>query len=70
MNGIAPGYIDTKMTNEFIHSDRGKMCLERIPLHRWGQPSDVGNVASFLMSDAANYINGAVITVDGGYINT
>ncbi|MBL1435705.1 MAG: 2-dehydro-3-deoxy-D-gluconate 5-dehydrogenase KduD [Rhodobacteraceae bacterium] len=68
-NAIAPGYIATNNT-ALLQADpvRNKAILERIPAGRWGAPSDIGGTAVFLASDAAKYINGAIINVDGGWL--
>jgi 3-oxoacyl-[acyl-carrier protein] reductase len=66
-NAIAPGFIQTKMTN--VLSDEVKSgILGQVPMARLGQPEDVARVALFLASDAANYITGQVINVDGGMV--
>lgn len=69
VNAIAPGYIETNNT-EALRADpvRNKAILERIPAGRWGQASDIGEAAVFLASPAANYIHGAVLNVDGGWL--
>jgi 2-deoxy-D-gluconate 3-dehydrogenase len=69
VNAIAPGYIETNNT-QAIREDakRSSDILARIPAGRWGKPADIGGTAVFLMSDAANYIHGAVIPVDGGWL--
>ena len=65
VNTIAPGYIKTDMTDEL--SDKIKEeILEQIPLKRMGNVEDIANLAAFLTSDAASYITGQVISVDGG----
>lgn len=61
-NAIAPGFIETDMTASL---DSGAY-LERIPLNRPGTPEDIAGAAAFLASDAASYITGEVIRVDGG----
>ncbi len=68
-NAIAPGYIATNNTKA-LQADpvRNKAIVERIPAGRWGKPSDIGGTAAFLASDAARYINGAIIPVDGGWL--
>lgn len=68
VNAIAPGWIETPMT-EPARSDaaRNRSILERTPLGRWGTPDDLVGPALFLASDAARFITGAVIPVDGGY---
>ncbi len=69
VNAIAPGYMATQMNTKLIEdAERNKKILARIPQGRWGTPEDVGGVAVFLASAASDYINGAVIPVDGGYL--
>ncbi|MGH3327557.1 MAG: SDR family oxidoreductase [Streptomycetales bacterium] len=69
VNAIAPGYTETGNT-EALWSDEQRYAaiLERIPAGRWGQPPDVSGAAVFLASDAAAYIHGAVLPVDGGWL--
>jgi 3-oxoacyl-[acyl-carrier protein] reductase len=67
VNAVAPGYIDTKMTQSLSEKVRNKM-LENIPLARFGKPEDVANAVIFLASGQADYINSQVIVVDGGMI--
>ncbi len=69
VNAIAPGYIATDNT-EALRSDsvRSEQILARIPQGRWGQPDDLKGACVFLCSEAANYINGAILTVDGGWM--
>jgi 2-deoxy-D-gluconate 3-dehydrogenase len=69
VNAIAPGYFDTNNT-EALRADaaRNKAILERIPAGRWGLPSDIGGAAVFLAASASDYVNGAVIPVDGGWL--
>jgi 3-oxoacyl-[acyl-carrier protein] reductase len=64
VNVIAPGLIDTDMTKDLASAKDA--LLERVPLGRMGQTSDVAGVAVFLASDSARYITGAVLPVDGG----
>lgn len=65
VNAVAPGYIVTDMTNAL--SDKVKEQFESsIPMKRGGSPEDVANVIAFLCSDAASYVTGEVIRVDGG----
>jgi len=68
VNAIAPGWIETPMTVP-ARSDaaRNRAILERTPLGRWGTPEEVAAPAVFLASDAARFITGAVLAVDGGY---
>ncbi|MEY8119512.1 MULTISPECIES: SDR family oxidoreductase [unclassified Falsihalocynthiibacter] len=69
VNAIAPGYIATDNTQALQDDpDRARSILERIPAGRWGQPEDFAGPAVFLASDAANYVHGTVLTVDGGWM--
>lgn len=69
VNGIAPGYIATDNT-EALRNDpvRSKSILDRIPAGRWGDPEDFKGAAVYLASGAASYVNGTIITVDGGWM--
>ena len=67
VNAVAPGFIKTDMTAGMPEKII-KMMEGKIPLKRWGLPDDVANVYTFLASDDASYINGAVINVDGGVV--
>jgi 2-dehydro-3-deoxy-D-gluconate 5-dehydrogenase len=69
VNGIAPGYIATDNT-EALRNDpvRSKSILERIPAGRWGEAEDFKGAVVFLASGAAQYVNGTIITVDGGWM--
>ena len=64
-NAIAPGFIKTEMTERLPEAVKQKL-LEQIPLGSLGEPSDVASAALFLVSDAARYITGHVLVVDGG----
>lgn len=69
VNAIAPGYFRTAMTETFYEDQEWQQrMLSRIPQRRFGKDSDVGDVAVFLCSDAAAYITGHCIPVDGGYL--
>jgi 3-oxoacyl-[acyl-carrier protein] reductase len=67
VNAIAPGFIETEMT-DVLPEEYRKAILERIPLGRYGQPSDIAELVAFLVSQQAGYITGQVISVDGGVI--
>jgi len=69
INAIAPGYIATDNT-EALRADvnRNKAILERIPQGRWGNAEDLAGAALFLSSAASDYLNGSIITVDGGWM--
>ena len=64
-NAIAPGFIKTPMT-DVLPEDLKKKYLEQIPAGRFGEPIDIANTCVFLASDAASYINGQTIHVNGG----
>ncbi len=69
VNAIAPGYMATDNTAQLrADEDRSKAILDRIPAGRWGSPADLGGAAVFLASSAADYVNGAVLPVDGGWL--
>lgn len=69
VNAIAPGYIETNNTQALRDDpDRSAAILARIPAGRWGQASDIGDAAVFLLSPASAYIHGAVLPVDGGWL--
>ena len=65
VNAIAPGVIETPMLNGYNEADLEALCTG-IPLSRLGQPEDIAQAAAFLMSDAASYITGQVLAVNGG----
>jgi len=69
VNGIAPGYIATDNTAA-LRADpvRSRQILDRIPAERWGEASDIGGAAVFLASHLSNYVHGAIIPVDGGWL--
>jgi len=68
VNAIAPGFITTDMTATAFSNDPDRMnkALTRTPMGKFGQPSDIGDAALFLASNAASYITGVVLPVDGG----
>lgn len=69
VNAIAPGYIETANTAALREDPtRSAAILERIPAGRWGQPEDIAEAAAFLCSPASEYVNGTVLTVDGGWM--
>ena len=69
VNAIAPGYIDTEMNTALIHDEgRATAILSRIPAGRWGSPDDFKGAIIFLASKASAYVNGEVLTVDGGWM--
>ncbi len=69
VNAIAPGYFATNNTQALRDDhERNRAILDRIPAGRWGEPSDLGGAAVFLCSAAADYVHGAVLPVDGGWL--
>lgn len=69
VNGVAPGYIATDNTKQLREDkDRNTAILARIPANRWGQPEDLAGAFVFLSSPASDYMNGTIITVDGGWM--
>ena len=69
VNAIAPGYMHTDMCDALARDPvRGKQILDRIPAGRWGKAEDLKGVTIFLASHASDYLGGAIIPVDGGYL--
>jgi len=69
VNGIGPGYFRTALTESFYQDERWQhSMLAKIPLRRFGRLDDLGGAAVFLCSDAAAYITGQILYVDGGYL--
>jgi 2-deoxy-D-gluconate 3-dehydrogenase len=69
VNAIAPGYISTDNTTALREDEnRSRSILDRIPANRWGEPEDFKGPIVFLSSDAADYIHGTILTVDGGWM--
>jgi 2-deoxy-D-gluconate 3-dehydrogenase len=69
VNAIAPGYIATKNTKALREDEsRNREITARIPAGRWGRPDDIGGAAVFLASEAAHYVHGIVLPVDGGWL--
>ena len=68
VNAIAPGYMETDLTATMRQfPDQIQDITRRIPIGRWGKPDDMKGICVFLASEAAKYITGTVIAVDGGY---
>ncbi len=69
VNAIAPGYMATDNTAQLRADEaRSAQILDRIPAARWGTPADLGGAAVFLASSASDYVNGAILPVDGGWL--
>jgi len=68
-NAVSPGWIETELTEKFFSvAENRKFLFERIPLKRFGQPSDIANFVVFIASDLAQYVTGQSFFVDGGWI--
>ena len=69
VNSVAPGYIATNNTTALREDPvRSAEILGRIPAGRWGDPADIAGAVTFLCTPAANYVSGAVLNVDGGWL--
>lgn len=70
VNAIAPGYMQTHLTADMQQKNPAQYAeiTGQTPAHRWGRPEDLQGTAVFLASHAADYISGAIIPVDGGYL--
>jgi 2-dehydro-3-deoxy-D-gluconate 5-dehydrogenase len=69
VNAIAPGYFETNNTTALrADAERNADILKRIPAGRWGKPGDLGGAAVFLASAASDYVHGAILPVDGGWL--
>jgi 2-deoxy-D-gluconate 3-dehydrogenase len=70
VNAIAPGYMATDNTAPLrADPQRSQAILARIPVGKWGEPADLKGVVVFLASAAADYMHGAIVPVDGGWMN-
>jgi 2-deoxy-D-gluconate 3-dehydrogenase len=67
VNALAPGYVETDLNREFLHSPSGESIARRVPMRRFGEPADLDGALLLLASDAGRYITGATISVDGGH---
>lgn len=69
VNAVAPGYVATANTHDLRQdAARSAAILDRIPAARWAEPSDIAGAVLFLASRAADYVHGAVLPVDGGWL--
>lgn len=70
VNALAPGYFETEVTAEIrADPDRRDALLRRIPAGRFGEPVDLQGAVVFLASDAAAYLHGTILAVDGGWLS-
>ena len=69
VNAVAPGWIATELTRPLTENpERSKPIVDRTPMGRWGDPSDVAGAVMMLLSDDAKFVTGTVLPVDGGYL--
>jgi NAD(P)-dependent dehydrogenase (short-subunit alcohol dehydrogenase family) len=68
VNALAPGYLETELNRDFWATPAGQALIKRIPQRRLGQLADLDGPLLLLASDAARYITGAVLAVDGGHL--
>ena len=68
VNGIAPGVFRTSLNEKLLEGPRGQEFLVRIPAKRFGQTNELVGAAIFLASDAASFVNGEILAVDGGFL--
>ena len=68
VNALAPGYIETSLNRDFFASEAGLRLIKRMPARRLGQPDELDGALLLLASDAGRFINGTIITVDGGHL--
>jgi NAD(P)-dependent dehydrogenase (short-subunit alcohol dehydrogenase family) len=69
VNAVAPGIFPTALNSELVNNtDRGREELMRTPLGRFGYPEETAGAAIYLASDAASFVTGEILTVDGGYL--
>lgn len=66
VNALAPGYIETDLNREFLAGAAGQALKKRVPQRRFGQPGDLDGALLLLASDASRYMNGSIVTIDGG----
>ncbi len=69
VNCIAPGYFETTFSHVLKNDPvRGPQILDRIPKGRWGRPEELAGLVVFLASDACQYLNGSIVSIDGGWL--
>lgn len=68
VNSVVPGWIEVERTSEAMNAPRfSSKVMPRVPLRRWGTPSDIGPLAVYLAGPASSYVTGASFLIDGGY---
>jgi NAD(P)-dependent dehydrogenase (short-subunit alcohol dehydrogenase family) len=71
VNSIAPGYMNTEMNHNYLEGkpETHQRWLDLIPIHRLGEPEELGGLALFLASEASSFVTGTIYHVDGGYVS-
>jgi NAD(P)-dependent dehydrogenase (short-subunit alcohol dehydrogenase family) len=67
VNALAPGYVETDLNRDFLRSPPGQNMLKRVPMRRFGEPSDLDGALLLLASGAGRYMTGSIVVVDGGH---
>jgi len=67
VNALAPGYVETDINRDFLHSPAGQAMVKRVPLRRFGEPADLDGALLLLASGAGRYMTGGIVVVDGGH---
>lgn len=68
VNAVAPGYIDTPLNAKFFADPDSQRVFRRIAMKRWGKPEDIASAVLFMVSDAAEYMTGVTLPIDGGVL--
>lgn len=68
VNALAPGYIETDLNRDYLQSDHGQAMIKRVPMRRAGTMRDLDGPLLLLVSDASQYMTGAIVPVDGGHL--
>jgi len=68
INSIAPGYVNTEMTQKNVSLEEQNKIKETIPLKRFAEPEEIAKLVAFLVSENNSYITGEIITIDGGFL--
>lgn len=66
VNALAPGYFHTDLSDGYVTSEGGKAMLQRMPMRRLGEPTELGGALLLLASQASSYMTGSIVAVDGG----
>lgn len=67
VNAVAPGYVGTELTKDGVPTDWWDDWVRRTPMARLGRPEEIASLVAFLASDAASYMTGSIVLIDGGY---